>query len=282
MEFEKQTSPDQRLTFDFLQTDAVCNSAFMSYQDAFRSDSGFTNLALLFSDQCPFAIEVCTFKGCDRSEVIQRSAFTGSVLRQLDLCLRHLVRRQDSDHPDYPLEAIRQTLLNCICHRDYSLGGSTQISVFSDRIEFVSLGSIADGLDLAALRLGVAHSRNPVLCSVMYAMNLTDSFGTGIDKIRISYKAQKQQPLFESSAGVFKTTLPNCSWSAEEKKKKAFFISEKDQILSFAREQGFVSRKEVEELLDSGSTKSYGVLKQLCKEGLLKHQGSGRSSIYIP
>ena len=44
------------------------------------------------------------------------------------------------DMRDYPIEAVKETLLNCIMHRNYLFSGSTLISIFDDRIEFVTLG----------------------------------------------------------------------------------------------------------------------------------------------
>ncbi len=43
---------------------------------------------------------------------------------------------------DYPPEAIREALLNAIVHRDYSFSGATLISIFEDRIEFVTIGGL--------------------------------------------------------------------------------------------------------------------------------------------
>jgi predicted HTH transcriptional regulator len=43
------------------------------------------------------------------------------------------------DHRAYPPAALREALLNAIVHRDYAYSASTLISVYSDRIEIVSV-----------------------------------------------------------------------------------------------------------------------------------------------
>ena len=44
------------------------------------------------------------------------------------------------DKRAYPPIAIREALLNSIWHRDYSVSASSLISIFSDRIEILSIG----------------------------------------------------------------------------------------------------------------------------------------------
>lgn len=280
--FEDQPCNIEDLTFDFLENDDICFQAFETNQELFRSDRGFTNLALFFSDQSPYNIQVSRFIGTDRSSCSQRTVSSGPLVRQLEEVSSLLLRDAGYEKPDYPVIAVKETLINCLCHRDYSVSGSIQVSIFDDRLEFVNLGGIISDMDLPAIYLGIAHSRNPHLATILYCMNLMDNYGTGIDKIRKAYKGQKHNPEFQTARGVFKVTLPNCNIGQEEKKKKAFFQSEQDQILAFAREQGFVTRREVEELLEAGSTKSYTILQQLADKQLLSRQGSGRNSIYVP
>ena len=56
-----------------------------------------------------------------------------------------------TDRRDYPEDAIRESLLNSIVHRDYSFSGSNLVNVYEDRIEFVSLGGLVSGLELESM-----------------------------------------------------------------------------------------------------------------------------------
>ena len=53
-----------------------------------------------------------------------------------------------TDRRDYPEDAIRESLLNSMVHRDYSFSGNNLVNVYEDRIEFVSLGDLVSGLEL--------------------------------------------------------------------------------------------------------------------------------------
>ena len=41
-------------------------------------------------------------------------------------------------------------MMNCLVHRDYSYSASTLVSVYDDRIEFVSIGGLPSGVEMDA------------------------------------------------------------------------------------------------------------------------------------
>lgn len=265
-------------------------------------DGLYTNLALLLSDQCETTTKVALFQGTDKEVFRDRKEFSGSILKQLDdvyhfIDLMNKTKATFSglnrmDKRDYPEEALREALLNSIVHRDYSFSGSNLINIYEDRIEFVSLGGLVPGLELNSIFLGVSQSRNPNLAAVFYRMTLIESYGTGIGKIQRAYREERFKPFFETARGVFRVTLPNrnepspafVSPDPETKNhmaQKDALDNQKQLILDFTRENGKITRKEVEELLHSGTTKSFRLLRELCEEGELESQGNGKRSYYI-
>ena len=46
--------------------------------------AGFTNLALLLSDQCPSFLKAAAFDDDERNAFLEREEYTGSLLAQLD------------------------------------------------------------------------------------------------------------------------------------------------------------------------------------------------------
>lgn len=85
------------------------------------------------------------------------------VSTPLDLSFLFIMRKKEkerkgnlsnldrTDRRDYPEDAIRESLLNSIVHRDYSFSGSNLVNVYEDRIEFVSLGGLVSGLELESM-----------------------------------------------------------------------------------------------------------------------------------
>lgn len=304
--YEAARSMNQELSFQTMDLEMKrrgieFGSAQMRTLKLIGEDGLYTNLACLLSDQCQATTKVALFQGTDKAVFRDRKEFTGSVLKQLEdvyqfIDLSNRTKATFSgldriDTRDYPEEAVREALLNCIVHRDYSYSGSTLINIYDDRMEYVSLGGLVPGLELDSIFLGVSQSRNPNLAAVFYRMHLIESYGTGIGKIQRVYADFYEKPEFETAKGVFRVTLPNRNHSeaapiqnepTQASNLQAVLMKQKKIIFDYAKENGMVTRKEVEDLLDIGSTKAFRLLKELCDEGRMEQSGTGRLSKYLP
>ena len=301
--FELCRSMNQELTFHTLKTEMQKRSieigpSQMRTLKLIGEDGLYTNLALLLSDQCETTTKVALFQGTDKELFRDRKEFKGSILKQLEDVYQFidLVNKTKAtfsgldrtDRRDYPEEAVREALLNSIVHRDYFFSGSNLVNVYENRIEFVSLGGLVSGLELKSIFLGVSQSRNPNLAAVFYRMRLIESYGTGIGKIERAYKACPFQPEFEIAKGVFRVTLPNRNEEQETEVQKIDCANndisldeQKNLIIQYVRENGSITRKEVEDLIGAGTTKAFRLLKELCEADKLEQKGSGKLSAYF-
>lgn len=250
-------------------------------------DGLYTNLALLLSDQCEHTLKLAVFQGTDKAVFRDRKEFSGSVLKQLDdiFSAIDIYNKTSSsinglyriDKRDYDVEALREALLNCIVHRDYSFSGSTLVNIYDDRIEFVSLGGLVKGLTMEAVYMGVSQSRNPNLAAVFYRMKLIESYGTGIGKIRRAYKELSSEPVFESADGAFRLTLPNMN----EAVIPIVSVDNASLIIDYIKRNGSISRLETEKLTGLKTTAAHNLLKEMCADKQLKVAGKGKSTKYI-
>lgn len=113
------------------------------------------------------------------------------------------------DVRDYPEIAIREALLNLLVHRDYSYSASSLISIYTDRIEFVSIGGLMSGIELEDVMLGISVCRNQNLANIFYRLHLIEAYGTGISKIMNAYQGTDKTPILEATKNAFKIILPN-------------------------------------------------------------------------
>lgn len=247
-------------------------------------DGLYTNLALLLSDQCEHTLKLAVFQGTDKAVFRDRKEFSDSVLKQLDEAIDRYNKTQSTikglyriDKRDYDEEALREALLNCIVHRDYSFSASTLVNIYDDRIEFVSLGGLVKGLSMDAIYMGVSQSRNPNLAAVFYRMKLIESYGTGIGKIRRAYKELSRKPVFESAAGAFRLTLPNMNAIADDTPESDVSAL----VMAYIKENGSISRLETEKITGLKVTAAYKLLKEMCAEHLIKSVGKGRLTKYV-
>ena len=74
-------------------------------------------------------------------------------------------------------------LLNLLIHREYSFRASIFINIYTDRIEFTSIGGLVGGVTLKDVTMGISVCRNVKLANVFYRLELIEAYGTGILKI---------------------------------------------------------------------------------------------------
>ena len=159
--FENGRSLIQELTFqtfaaEMQQRHLACGPAQYQTLGILATDGLYTNLGLLVSDQCQHSIKLAVFQGTDKLLFKDRKEFGGSIFQQLNeayqaidfyngtrASFEGLLRK---DERDYPMEAVREALLNAVVHRDYSFSGSISINLYQDRLELISLGGPGAGL----------------------------------------------------------------------------------------------------------------------------------------
>ena len=182
-------------------------------------DGLYSNLALLLSDQCVHTIKVAVFQGTDQTIFKDRREFTGSLMQQMNEVYDFIDFRNQTratieklyrvDVRDYPEVAVREALLNLLVHRDYSFSASAFISIYEDRIEFVSIGGLMPGIDLEDVMVGISVCRNQDLANVFYRLHLIEAYGTGMGKIMKAYESMQVKPVIETTKNAFKIILPN-------------------------------------------------------------------------
>lgn len=83
--------------------------------------------------------------------------------------------------PVYPLEALREAIVNAVTHRNYLTEGIVVIKVFPHQITVENPGGFPLGVTPDKPR---SRPRNPILCDLMYRVGLVEELGTGIIRMR--------------------------------------------------------------------------------------------------
>ena len=305
--FEDMRSLNQALTFDeasrlFQMKELPFGPVQMKTLGLINEENLYTNLALLLSDQCPHLIKAATFQGSDQNDFQDRREFTGSLLKQLNDAYSYLDFRNQTratfqglyrtDIKDYSEKAIREALLNAIEHRDYSFFAPTLLSIFADRIEFVSYGGLAGGVQIADVLNGLSVCRNPKLAGVFYRLNLVEAYGTGLPKIRKAYDGKSCQPEFIAGPTSFRVVLPNVNTSEATMQSKTEGIPSTVRMRETGMDDtmakafrliqagGKVTRRDVAEKLGLSAATTVRALKKLKDAGLIVTLGNGKNIRY--
>ena len=294
--FESMRSLEQNLSFEaakkqFEKQNIPFDTAKMQTLGMISADGIYSNVALLLSDQCPSTIKAATFSGEDKGNFQDRREFDGSLFRQMEELYSYLDLRNQTkatfdglyriDTRDYPENALREALLNSLVHRDYSFRASTLVSVYADRIEFVSVGGLPSGIELDDIMLGLSVCRNPKLAAIFYRLQLIEAYGTGMPKIMNAYTETESKPKIEVSSNAFKITLPNRNTGANHTETLVGTLkSEEKRILDFIGSHGHIVRSDVDRLLDVSQATANRILKRMVAEGLIYQDGNGRKTKY--
>lgn len=289
--FETNRSLIQELTFNSLSKEMEKrNFEFTEVQmknlGILSSDSIFTNMGLLVSDQCKHSIKFAVFQGTDKLIFKDRKEFTGSLFEQLadayktiDFYNGTMASFHDllrTDERDYPEDAVREALLNAIVHRDYCFSGSTLINLYANRLEIISLGGLVSGLSLKAAMLGASQPRNEKLANLFYRMKLIEAYGTGLSKIISCYKGLPAQPKFESVEGAFQVVLPNIHAQALSGLNEKYI-----PIIKLFENKKEITRADAEVALGSGTTYAVTMMKEMLDKNLIAKVGKGRLTRYV-
>lgn len=86
--------------------------------------------------------------------------------------------------PELPIDAVKEAIVNAVCHRDYTSNASVQVMLFRDRLEVWNPGTLPYGLTVQKLH-GPHKSlpTNPLLADPMYWNGYIEKVGTGTEDI---------------------------------------------------------------------------------------------------
>ena len=117
--------------------------------------------------------------------------------------------------PNYPIEAIREAVVNAVYHRSYENREPTKVYVYPDRMEITSYPGPVRGIDLRHLSGGAfvppVPARNRKIGELLKEMRQAEARGTGLPNMRASMRENgSPEPEFDFDEGrnYFRVTLP--------------------------------------------------------------------------
>lgn len=307
--FEAMRSLNQDLTFETAKKEFALRNIDFDLQQMrtlklLDQDDLYSNLGLLLSDQCVHTIKVAVFQGTDQTIFKDRREFAGSLMQQMNEVYDFIDFRNQTratvekllrtDIRDYPEIAIREALLNLLVHRDYAFSASALISIYADRIEFISIGGLMPGLDMEDIMAGISVCRNQDLANVFYRLHLIEAYGTGISKIMKAYENMQEKPAIETTRNTFKIILPNINANYETENitvqesgsipasaaGASKSLSNEEKVLEYAKSHGSITRNDVIALLGTSTSTASRVIRKMVKANLLKQNGKARNTNY--
>ena len=184
---------------------------------------------------------------------------------------------------EYPQFAVREALVNAICHRDYRLRGRRiEVRMFSDRLEVISPGGLPGFITVENIK-DEHFSRNPRLVGGLFHWGYIEELGLGIDRMmEVMQQAGHSPPRFDARPYSFAIALHNertqpelPEWSRDTNHRQA-------RALQYIRETGSITNREYRSLIKTVSAETLRLdLVDLVEKGILTKMGAKKGTYYI-
>lgn len=171
------------------------------------NDGKPTNAAVMLfgkniDDYPQLLMRMACFKGNDKNEFLDNKRQYGNFFDLLDagtaFCFRNLrlsgriVGMRREEQLEIPAEALREALINALCHRDYSNPrASVSLAIYSDRVEIVNPGRFPT--QLTPENIKQQHDSYPYnikIAQVLYQTTYLENWGSGVMRMMDLCKAQ--------------------------------------------------------------------------------------------
>ena len=163
---------------------------------------------------------------------------------------------------DYPLDAVRETLANALCHRDYGAPYDIQVKIFEDSLCISSPGQLPFDMPMEFLLKPTHPSRprNKIIAQAFFDMGIIERYGSGIKRIKDDCdKNGNPYPEWSDLHGEFATTYhPRVAHGESAKKtaESAGKIGESAKKTAESKEKTDESREKSREKTDESREKS--------------------------
>lgn len=183
---------------------------------------------------------------------------------------------------DYPLEAIREAVVNAVCHRDYTALAHIEIRIYENELIVWSPGGLPLGLSMEdLLKPHASKLRNKGIAEVFFDTGIIEQWGSGIEKM-INYcrEAGVQEPIFEEYQGfrvIFRKGIFN-----EEYLRELGLNERQIKAVLYVKENGDITNKKYQEICEVKERLATMELKDIVDRGVFEKVGSrGRGTHYI-
>jgi len=109
----------------------------------------------------------------------------------------------------YPLEAVREVVLNALTHRDWTRSIEVEVVVYSDRMVITSPGALPNSMTVAKMLAGQRSPRNTLVTEILRDYGYVDHRGMGVRRkvLPLMRRENRAEPEFEVTEDYVRTVL---------------------------------------------------------------------------
>ncbi len=109
----------------------------------------------------------------------------------------------------YPLEAVRESFINALAHRDWTRFVEIEVGSYADRFEVISPGALPNSMTIEKMKAGQRSPRNTLIMEVLRDYGYVDYRGMGVRTkiVPLTRALTGKEPEFVVTDDYLKTTL---------------------------------------------------------------------------
>jgi ATP-dependent DNA helicase RecG len=189
-EFVNKANLAGRLNYKFTNVKDTLNKLEMLEEDKLLKAA-----EVLFCDRNDLEVQAAVFAGTDKRTFLDIKQFKGNIFDLLAKAETYVKEHMDwrvefgkmerDEIPEVPVDALREALVNSICHRDYRNPKGNEVAIFKDRIEIYNPGDFPHGHTPEDFISGKERSilRNPLIAETLFKSKDIEKWGSGLKRI---------------------------------------------------------------------------------------------------
>ncbi len=260
----------------------------------------FNAARVLFSAHNEVEVQAAIFAGTEKITFLDIQNFRGNLFDLIEksesYCREHMNWRADLsgsrrvEIPEIPVRAIREAIVNSLCHRDFSNPKGNEVAIFKDRIEIYNPGRFPEDHSPQEFITGKERSilRNPLVANVFFMASDIERWGSGLKRIHEACQEAKVKVAFENLKTGFLVTFYRPEIGVREIKKIGGLgegvnegVSEGVNLLfAYIRKNPGQRAPHISQALKVPQKTLERWLKKLKKERKIKYKGSAKTGGY--
>ena len=283
---------------DFLKHKSVENFLISSKLASKNGSLKIKNAGLLFFGKEPaeffpqIEIKLAQFDGIEPVKIISHQMFqddpVSSIEKSLSFVKKNLTKsieitdkaKREEKH-EYPIDVVREAIVNAVAHRDYFSKDSIQIYLFSNRIELTSPGSLPIGLPRELFGT-LSVRRNPIIYRLLRDYGYVEGLGSGVPRM---INSMREQGLKDPEFGIYEHFFRIVLYNQKGKQKTIEDYSDLNErqkkVIEFLKKHKSIKTKKYMEINNTSFGTAITDINELLKFTYVTKVGSYRGAYYI-
>lgn len=256
------------------------------------------NSALLFFAKNPIffnpqiELKMVRFEGTEPVKIITHELIQSNLVEAIEKALSFVKNnlqksidiRDEAKRKEkylYPIDVIREAIVNAIAHRDYFSKDSIQIYIFSDRIEITNPGSLPQGLPKELFGT-LSVQRNPITYRILRDYGYVEGLGSGVPRMINSMREHGLvDPEFLIYEQFFRVILRNKPSELRPIKRYSDLNERQIKAIEFLKQNKILKTKTYMKINNVSFGTARIDINEMIKFGYIKKIGSYRGAYYV-